>query len=232
MNFQSRPDVIQQGQTVLMNDVIKKAYLLVGVSFLPTILGALIGMANIQAIFNLIVKSPILFFVGHMIAFYGLCFMIEKNRDNTLGVVLMLGFTFLMGVMLAPLLTIAMKSSNGANLIMTAAGGTGALFIALAALGSDKTRDFSFLGKFVGISVLILMATIVLNVLFLKMPVMNLIISAVIIPLSGAIIVYRINDAARGGETSHVSLALDLYIGIYNIFSALLRLLIAFTGND
>ncbi|NLD08629.1 MAG: hypothetical protein GX667_03465, partial [Xanthomonadaceae bacterium] len=158
MNFQSRPDVVQQGQTVLMNDVIKKAYLLVGVSFLPTILGALIGMANIQAIFNLIVKSPILFFVGHMIAFYGLCFMIEKNRDNTLGVVLMLGFTFLMGVMLAPLLTIAMKSSNGANLIMTAAGGTGALFIALAALGSDKTRDFSFLGKFVGISVLILMA--------------------------------------------------------------------------
>lgn len=230
--YDAQPNVVQDAHAALMNDVIKKAYLLVGASLIPTVIGALFGMANIATIFGFMAKNPLLYLGVVLGGFYGLCYAIEKNRYTTTGVVLMFTFTFFMGVLLAPLLAVALQSSNGGTMIMVAAGGTGALFLALSALGSDTSKDFSFLGKFVGVSVIIFMATMILNYIFLKMPTLNILLSAIIIPLSGAIIVYRINMAARGGETSPVSLALDIYIGLYNIFSALLRLLIIFSGRE
>ncbi len=212
-----------------MHKVLRQAYTLVALSLIPTIIGAFISVQT-NVILNLMVTSPILFFVGFMVAFYGLSFAIEANKRSTMGLVLMFVFTFLMGMMLGPLLSLAFTKSNAWQYIGIAAGGTGGLFLVLAAIGGDKTKDFSPIGKYVGALGLVMIVTIALNFLFLKMPMINLILSMLIIPFSGAIILWRINSVVRGGEDNYISVALDIYIALYNIFSSLLRLILA--SND
>ncbi|GHA01875.1 hypothetical protein DC083_03925 [Ignatzschineria ureiclastica] len=212
-----------------MNKVLRQAYTLVALSLIPTIIGAYISVQT-NVILNLMVTSPILFFVGFMVAFYGLSFAIEANKRSTMGLILMFVFTFLMGMMLGPLLSLAFTKSNAWQYIGIAAGGTGGLFLVLAAIGGDKTKDFSPIGKYVGALGLVMIITIALNFLFLKMPMINLILSMLIIPFSGAIILWRINSVVRGGEDNYISVALDIYIALYNIFSSLLRLILA--SND
>ncbi len=177
-------------------------------------------------------SSPIAYFIGVMVVFYGLIFMIEKNRRNSIGLVLMFVFTFGMGLMLQPLLAMVGNMSNGMNLISTAVFGTAAIFVGLALVGNNTSKDYSFLGRYIGILFFVLMATIILNYFFLKMPMISLVVSFAVIGFSSMIIVYRINMAARGGEDSYISLALDIYISLYNIFTSLLRILAIFGGDD
>ena len=212
-----------------MHKVLRQAYTLVALSLIPTIIGAFISVQT-NLVLNLMVSSPILFFVGFMVAFYGLSFAIEANKRSVMGLVLMFVFTFLMGMMLGPLLTMALRTAQGWQYIGIAAGGTAGLFLVLAILGGDKTKDFSPIGKYVGAVGIVMIATIALNFLFLKMPMINLVLSMLIIPFSGAIILWRINSVVRGGEDNYISVALDIYISLYNIFSSLLRLILA--SND
>lgn len=212
-----------------VHKVLRQAYTLVALSLIPTIIGAFISVQT-NLVLNLMISSPILFFVGFMVAFYGLSFAIEANKRSVMGLVLMFVFTFLMGMMLGPLLTMALRSAQGWQYIGIAAGGTAGLFLVLAILGGDKTKDFSPIGKYVGAVGIVMIATIALNFLFLKMPMINLVLSMLIIPFSGAIILWRINSVVRGGEDNYISVALDIYISLYNIFSSLLRLILA--SND
>ncbi|HIW06688.1 MAG TPA: Bax inhibitor-1 family protein [Candidatus Ignatzschineria merdigallinarum] len=212
-----------------MHKVLRQAYTLVALSLIPTIIGAFISVQT-NLVLNLMVSSPIMFFIGFMVAFYGLSFAIEANKTSVVGLVLMFVFTFLMGMMLGPLLTMALRTAQGWQYIGIAAGGTAGLFLVLAILGGDKTKDFSPIGKYVGAVGIVMIATIALNFLFLKMPMINLILSMLIIPFSGAIILWRINSVVRGGEDNYISVALDIYISLYNIFSSLLRLILA--SND
>lgn len=231
MNNYYQPNVVQHAQSGTMNRVLRQAYMLIALSMIPTIIGAFISVKT-GLIFNLMLTSPLLFFVGYMAVFYGLTFAIEANKTTGVGVVLMLALTFIMGLLLGPLLTVALSTAQGWKYIGVAAGGTMALFLALSALGSDATKNFSSLGKYLGATAIALLVTIVLNVVFLKLPMINLLLSMLIIPFSGAIILYRVNSVVRGGENNYITVALDIYIALYNIFSALLRLILAFANND
>ncbi|PWD87859.1 Bax inhibitor-1 family protein [Ignatzschineria cameli] len=229
MNNYYQTDAYTGVQREGMHKVLRQAYTLVALSLIPTIIGAFISVQT-NVVLNLMVSSPIIFFIGFMVAFYGLSFAIEANKTSVTGLVLMFVFTFLMGMMLGPLLTLALKSTNGWQYIGIAAGGTAGLFLVLAILGGDKTKDFSPIGKYVGALGIVMIITIALNFLFLKMPMINLILSMLIIPFSGAIILWRVNSVVRGGEDNYISVALDIYIALYNIFSSLLRLILA--SND
>ncbi len=229
MNNYYQTDTYRGVERQGMHKVLRQAYTLVALSLIPTIIGAFISVQT-NVILNLMITSPILFFIGFMVAFYGLSFAIEANKRSVMGLVLMFIFTFLMGMMLGPLLSLAFTKSNAWQYIGIAAGGTGGLFLVLAAIGGDKTKDFSPIGKYVGALGLVMIVTIALNFLFLKMPMINLILSMLIIPFSGAIILWRINSVVRGGEDNYISVALDIYISLYNIFSSLLRLILA--SND
>ncbi|MDM1544708.1 Bax inhibitor-1 family protein [Ignatzschineria indica] len=229
MNNYYQADAYAGVQREGMHKVLRQAYTLVALSLIPTIIGAFISVQT-NVVLNLMVSSPIIFFIGFMVAFYGLSFAIEANKTSVTGLVLMFVFTFLMGMMLGPLLTLALKSTNGWQYIGIAAGGTAGLFLVLAILGGDKTKDFSPIGKYVGALGIVMIITIALNFLFLKMPMINLILSMLIIPFSGAIILWRVNSVVRGGEDNYISVALDIYIALYNIFSSLLRLILA--SND
>jgi modulator of FtsH protease len=213
--------------SVTQNRVLRNTYLMLSLTMIPTLIGALIGM---QLNFGIMRTNPIMSFVVILAVFYGMVFAIEKNKDSGLGVALLLAFTFMMGLLLAPLLQTALGLSNGGQIIAMAAAGTGVAFFGMAAIATVTKRDFSFLGKFLMVGVIVAMIAIVANV-FLQMPALSLTISAVVILLSTMIILYTLSGIINGGETNYVSATLSLYISIYNIFSSLVQLLMAFTGN-
>ena len=209
------------------NKVMRNTYWLLALSLLPTLVGALIG---VQMNFGFMRASPIVSSLLMMVVLYGMMFAIEKNRYSSLGVGLMLGFTFLMGLLLGPLLQAALALRNGGQLIALAAGGTSAAFFALAAIASTTKRDLSFLSKFITVGVVVLMVAVVANI-FLQLPALQLALSVGFILLSSAIILYQIKEVVDGGEDSYISATLTLYVSLYNIFSSLLQLLMAFGGD-
>lgn len=213
--------------SVSQNRVLRNTYLMLSLTMIPTLIGAMIGM---QLNFGIMRTNPIMSFVVIMAVFYGMVFAIEKNKDSGLGVALLLGFTFLMGLLLAPLLQVALGLSNGGQIIAMAAAGTGVSFFSMAAIATVTKRDFSSMGKFLMVGVIVVMIAVVANV-FLQMPVLSLTISAVVVLLSTMLILYTLSGIIHGGETNYVSATLSLYISIYNIFSSLVQLLMAFTGN-
>lgn len=211
----------------LRHKVLRNTYALLGLSMVPTVIGAMIG-ANMN--FAFMAGSPIMAMIGIMAVFYGLTFAIEANRNNALGVPLMLAFTLLMGVLLGPLLQMALRLSNGAQLIMFAGGATALVFTVMAGVATTTKRDLSGLGKFLMVGAIVLMAAVVANI-FLQLPVMSLVISAAFVLFSSLMILWQVKTVVDGGETSYISAALGIYISIYNLFTSLLHLLMAFGGN-
>lgn len=215
------------GAAIRQNKVLRNTYLLLAVSLVPTVLGAFIGTNFIN--FSFMRSSPILSVIIMLAAFYGWIFMIEKNRNSGLGVVLLLGFTAFMGLMLAPLLQTVLSMRGGGQMVMMAAGGTAAVFFVLSGIAAATQRDFSFLNKFLLVGFVVIMLAVVAQI-FLQSPLMQLVLCGAFIIFSSAVILWQINAIVRGGETNYVSATLSLYVAIYNIFSSLLQIL-GLTGD-
>jgi modulator of FtsH protease len=208
--------------------VLRNTYLLLAVTLIPTIVGGAIGTSFVD--FRFMLSSPIIFTLVLMAVFYGWIALIERNKESSVGVMLLLGFTFFMGVLLGPLMQHTLGFRNGAQLVMMAAGGTAGVFFFLAALASNAKRDFSFMNKFIMVGFIVIMLAVVANI-FLQLPVLQLALCGGFIILSSAIILVQINSIVRGGETNYVSATLTLYISIYNIFTSLLQIL-GFVGGE
>ena len=225
---------IQTGNSIPARDyalqqhrVLRNTYWLLALSLIPTVIGAAIG-TNLD--FGFMRASPILSFFAVLAIFYGWIFAIERNRNSSLGVGLLLGFTLFMGLLLGPVLQFVLGLNNGIQLVMMAAGGTAAVFFGLAGLASSTTRDFGFLAKFLFVGFIVIMLAILANI-FLASPILYLTLLGAIILFSSAVILFQINAIVRGGETNYVSATLSLYVSIWNIFSSLLQLLGIFGGN-
>jgi modulator of FtsH protease len=216
-----------QERALQQHRVLRNTYLLLAATLIPTAIGAAIG-TNINVSF--LRSSPIISFFAILAIFYGWIFAIERNRNSGLGVALLLGFTLFMGLLLGPLFQQVLGLRNGAQLIMLAAGGTAAVFFALSAVASSTTRDFSGLGNFLMIGVIVVMLAVVAN-LFLASPVFHLVIVSAFVLLSSLLILWQINAIVRGGETNYVSATLTLYVAAYNLFTSLLQLLGIFGGD-
>jgi modulator of FtsH protease len=135
-----------------------------------------------------------------------------------------------MGLMLSRILQVALGFSNGGSLIAMAAGGTGAIFFSLASIAATSKRDFSNMGKFLFVGMILLLVAMVANIFF-QIPALSLTISAIAVALFSAYILYDINRIIQGGETNYISATLAIYLNIYNVFVNLLHLLMAFTGD-
>ncbi|RIX46975.1 MAG: Bax inhibitor-1/YccA family protein [Rhodocyclales bacterium GT-UBC] len=221
------PSQSSSGVAIQQNRVLRNTYMLLAASMIPTILGAAIG---IQMQFSFMAGSPLigfLLFMGISIAFmYG----IERNKNSGLGVALLLGFTFFMGLMLSRILQFALGFSNGASMIALAAGGSGAIFFTMSSIAAVSKRDFSSMGKFLFAGVILVLLASIAN-LFFQIPVLSLVISAAIVGIFSAYILYDINRIVRGGETNYISATLAVYLDIYNVFVSLLQLIMALTGE-
>ncbi len=209
------------------NKVLRNTYLLLALSLIPTAIGAVVG-TNLDLSF--LRASPIIGFFAIMAVFYGWIFAIEKNRDSGLGVALLLGFTFFMGLLLGPLLQSVLGVSNGAGLVAMAAGGTAVVFFTMAAIATTTKRDLSGMARFLFVGAIVLMLAVVANVFF-QSPVAHLAIVSMFVIFSTLVILWQINSIVRGGETNYVSATLTLYVSIYNLFTSLLHLL-GFASDD
>ncbi|AJP49387.1 membrane protein [Rugosibacter aromaticivorans] len=207
--------------------VLRNTYALLALSMVPTVLGALVG---VQMKFALFAGSPFISFMVFLGIAFGFMWGIERTKNSGMGVALLLGFTFFMGLMLSRMLQVALGFSNGGSLIAMAAGGTGAIFFSLAGVASTSKRDFSNLGKFLFVGVVLLLVAMVAN-MFFQIPALALTISTIAVVLFSAYILYDINRIIQGGETNYISATLAVYLDIYNVFVSLLNLLMALSGN-
>jgi modulator of FtsH protease len=209
------------------NRVLRNTYMLLAVSMVPTVLGALLG---IQMQFSFMAGSPLIGFLLFMGIAFAFMYGIERNKNSGLGVALLLGFTFFMGLMLSRILQFALGFSNGGSMIALAAGGTGAIFFTLSAIAATSKRDFSNMGKFLFIGLIVILLASVANIFF-QIPALSLTIAAAAVGLFSAYILYDISRIVQGGETNYVSATLAVYLDIYNVFVSLLQLIMALTGE-
>ena len=216
-----------QDLALQQNRVLRNTYLLLALSMVPTVLGAWLG---VQLRFSFFAGSPMISFLVFMGVAFAFIWSIERSKNSGLGVALLLGFTFFMGLMLSRILQYTLGFSNGGTLIAMAAGGTGAIFFTLAGVATVTKKDFSFLGKFLFIGMIVVLLAAVANIFFM-IPALALTISALSVMIFSAYILYDISRIVNGGETNYVMATLSVYLDIYNVFVSLLYLLTALAGN-
>jgi modulator of FtsH protease len=199
--------------------VLRNTYWLLALSMIPTVLGAFIGVTM-----QLPVLRGGMGFLLFMAIAFGFIFGIEKTKESGLGVALLLGFTFFMGLMLTPLLRYTLGYSNGASLIMTAFGGTACVFAAMASIATVSRRDFSGLGSWLFAGVIVLLLASFANI-FLGLTILQVVVSVMAICIFSAFILFDVQRIVNGGETNYITATLSIYLDVYNIFTSLLQLL-------
>jgi len=202
------------------NRVMRNTYWLLALSLIPTVLGAWIGVAtgitqSLNGGLGLVV------FLGGA---FGFIYAIEKTKNSSAGVPVLLGFTFFMGLMLSRLIAMVLGFKNGSELVMTAFGGTAGVFFVMASLASVIKRDISGLGKWLMVGAVVLMVGSIINV-FVASGTGMLVISVLAIAIFSAFMLYDLKRILDGGETNYISATLALYLDLINVFQSLLALL-------
>ncbi|MGO3871270.1 Bax inhibitor-1/YccA family protein [Alcaligenes pakistanensis] len=213
---------------IARNRVLRNTYWLLALSMIPTVLGALLGLSS--GINRVMGASPGMSAIVFLVGAFGLMYLVEKNKNSSLGVALLMAFTFFMGIMLSRLLGFVLGMGNGAQLIMLAFGGTAAVFGTMATIASTTKRDFSGMQKFLFVGAVILLVAALANI-FLQLPALMLTISVMAIGIFSAFLLVDLQRVINGGETNYVSATLAIYLDVYNIFSNLLMLLGVLGGN-
>ncbi|MDP3250325.1 MAG: Bax inhibitor-1 family protein [Hydrogenophaga sp.] len=213
--------------TTARNRVLRNTYWLLALSMLPTVLGAWVGVATG-------ITAGLTGFVGLIVFLggaFGFMFAIEKTKNSAAGVPVLLAFTFFMGLMLSRLVATVLGFSNGASLIMTAFGGTAAIFFGMASLSSIVKRDLSNMGKFLFIGMIMLLVAGIANV-FIQSSALMITLSVLAIGIFSAFILYDLKRVQDGEETNYITATLGVYLSLFNVFQALLSLLGLAGGRD
>lgn len=208
------------------NKVLRNTYWLLALSMLPTVLGAWIGVstgitASLSGGLGLIV------FLGGA---FGFMFAIEKTKNSAAGVPVLLAFTFFMGLMLSRMLAMVLGFKNGADLVMTAFGGTAAVFLIMANLSTIIKRDLEGLSKWLFMGAIVLMVGAIINV-FVGSPIGMAVISVMAIGIFSAFLLVDLKRITDGGETNYITATMAIYLSLFNIFQSLLALLGLFGGE-
>lgn len=223
----STPEFLRAAQ---QNRVLRNTYMLLALSLLPMIAGAITGTAINFAAFYMQFPAyvTLIVFLGTV---FGAFYIVNLLRNSAWGIVALFAFTFIAGLLTTPILTYSAGFANGGMLVALAAGMTATIFFVLASIASVTTRDFSFLGKFLFAGIVLLLIAIVAN-LFFAIPALSLAISSVAVLIFSAYILYDVNRIVRGGETSYIMATLHLFVNIWLLFMHLLNILLALFGRD
>ena len=165
-----------------------------------------------------------------MVGYFGLLFLVNKYRDRGLGVAFVFALTGFMGYTLGPIVSHYLHMPNGGQIVMTAMGGTAAIFLGLSAYALVSKRDFTFMGGFLFVGVLVAFLAGIAAILF-QIPALSLAVSAIFVLLMSGMILFETSNIVRGGETNYVMATVSLYVTIFNLFTSLLQLL-GFASND
>ena len=212
-----------QASILATNKVLKNTYLLLSMTLLFSA-----AMAGMSMYLNLPHPGMIVTIVGY----FGLLFLTSKFSNSSLGLLFVFALTGFMGLTLGPILNMYLTVfSNGNELIMTALGGTGVIFLGLSAYALTTRKDFSFIGGFLMVGILVAFLA-GLGAIFFSIPALSLAVSAMFILLMSGMILFQTSAIIHGGETNYIMATVSLYVSIYNLFLSLLQLLAFFSGED
>lgn len=215
----SRPEV----GILATNKVLKNTYLLLSMTLLFSAMTAGLAMY-----FNLPHPGVVLTLVGY----FGLLFLTTKFSNSAVGLIWVFALTGFMGLTLGPVLNMYLKGfSNGHELIMMALGGTGITFLGLSGYALTTRKDFSYMGGFLLVGVLVAFLA-GLGAIFFSIPALSLAVSAMFVLLMSGMILFQTSAIIHGGETNYILATVSLYVSIYNLFLSLLQILGVFGGED
>ncbi len=203
------------------NKVIKNTYMLLSMTLIFSAIAAYISMA-MGISFGMAL-------VADIVAIALLWFVLPKTANSATGIPVIFAFTGLLGFGLGPI--IARYLALDPSIVMTAMGGTGAIFIALSGYAITTKKDFSFMGGFLAVGLFVLIGVMILN-LFLQIPVLSLALSGGIVLVMSGLILYQTSAIINGGETNYIMATASLFLSILNLFTSLLHILGAFAGDD
>ncbi|MCW8935828.1 MAG: Bax inhibitor-1/YccA family protein [Gammaproteobacteria bacterium] len=210
-----------QESILATNKVLKNTYMLLSITLIFSAFTAFIGM-QMQ--------------IGQgvaMIATFGaiglLWFVLPRTANSAAGIPVIFAFTGLIGLGMAPMMN--MYLAVHPSVVSTALGGTGVIFLGLSGYALTTRKDFSFMGGFLMVGMLVVLAAALANI-FLQIPVMGLVVSGAIVMLMSGLILYQTSSIINGGETNYIMATASLFLSIINLFQALLHLLSAFGGDD
>ncbi|SDY27967.1 Bax inhibitor-1/YccA family protein [Nitrosomonas halophila] len=211
----------------IRNKVLRNTYLMLALTMIPTVIGAVIGTSTN---FAFLAQSPIVGSLVMLALMIGLMFGVSATRNSIWGIVLLFLFTFVAGWWLGPMLQYALNFKNGSQLIGLAAAGTGAIFFTLAGIATVTRKDFGFMRNFLLVGLVLIILASLAN-LFFAIPAVSLAISAAAVLIFSGFILFDVSRIVNGGETNYVMATLGIYLSIYNLFISLLQLLLAFSGE-
>ncbi len=204
------------GEMLATHKVLRNTYMLLSLTLLFSAMTAALSVV--------LAMPPMTYLLSIGGAFVLMWFVLPKTANSGAGLGVVFAITGLMGFALGPLLSAYLSLPNGPQLIMTAMGGTGIIFMGLSAYTLTTKKDFSFMGGFLAVGLFVMLGAMLLNI-FLAMPAMSLALSAGIIMLMSGFILYDTSRIIHGGETNYVMATVSLYLNIFNIFVNLLHLL-------
>jgi modulator of FtsH protease len=222
MNTRTIGTINSPASSITTNRVLRNTYALLALTLLFSSVTAGITMA-----LNLPHPGLLLTLAGY----FGLLFLTTRFRNSGLGLAMVFALTGFMGYTLGPLLNAYMSLSNGSQLVMTALGGTGVTFLALSGYTLVSRKDFSFMGGFLMVGILVAFLA-GLGAVFFGIPGLALAVSAMFVLLMAGLILYETSNIIHGGETNYIMATVTLYVSIYNLFTSLLHLLGVADGQE
>lgn len=222
MQSQMGFNTASQSSAIEINKVLRNTYMLLSMTLAFSAVTAGISMA---------MGLPHGAALIMMLVSFGLLFVVNKQADKANGIYWIFAFTGLMGASLGPMLNAYASMPGGSALIMQALGGTALIFFALSAYALTSKKDFSFMGGFLMVGLIVAVIASIANI-FLGIPALSLAVSAAIIMVMSGLILFDTSRIIHGGETNYIRATVSLYLNIYNIFVHLLHLLGALSGND
>ncbi len=218
------PTVARGSESVLStNKVIRNTYVLLSMTLVFSAVMAAVGMSM-----NLSGGTSMMMSLGAL----GLIWLVLPRFENSAGgIVVVFAIGGLLGMGLGPMLNYYMAMANGPQLVGTALGGTGVIFLGLSGYALTTRKDFSFMGGFLFVGLLVVFGAMIAN-LFFAIPALALAVSAGIILLMSGLILYDTSRMIHGGETNYIRATVGLYLSIYNLFVSLLHILGALSGDD
>jgi modulator of FtsH protease len=211
-----------QTAVLTTNKVIRNTYTLLSMTLLFSALTAGVSMA---------LKLPhpgLLLTLG---GYFGLLFATAKFRNSSLGLAFVFALTGFMGYTLGPILNAYLAMANGGQIVMTAMGGTGVIFLALSGYVLTTRKDFSFIGGFLMVGILVAFLA-GLGAVFFEMPGLSLAVSSMFVLLMAGLILYETSNIIHGGESNYIMATVTLYVSIFNLFTSLLHLLGFMNSNE
>ena len=197
------------------NNVIRNTYTLLSMTLLFSAL-----TAGASMVWNLPHPGLLLTLGGY----FGLLFATIRFRNSSLGIVFVFALTGFMGYTLGPILNAYLALPNGGQIVMTAMGATGAIFLGLSGYALSSRKDFSYMGGFLMVGILVAFMG-GLGAIFFEIAAMSLAVSAMFVLLMAGLILYQTSSIIHGGETNYIMATVTLYVSIFNLFTSLLHLM-------